>query len=294
MINRQETAQQINWDLSKFQSKVKSKLKSLLLKSLYTLGFKKITPFHFYENGWFSEQLGFENAKKFFELECLYHKWIVNEKNPEIREKFYIAFNTAIDRFREIYLPEVDNYGFNSGHILQNKNLFYDKKVIDFGCGYGASTELISQLANFVYGVDCSPICIDKALSSFGHIKNINFQLVKGMRLPYEEGTVDAIYSSDVIEHLHVDDALYHLKEARRVLKSEGTYLLYTPGRNSGPHDITGYFWPKGYGIPSCGSHIKEFTFEELASLFQQAGFSDVIMPDPRADVLVIAKATRK
>ncbi|MBW2480385.1 MAG: class I SAM-dependent methyltransferase [Deltaproteobacteria bacterium] len=273
-------------------SRIKLRLIGALFKSLYVFGFRGVTPFYFNNSLALSKMLGFTNAKNLFKLERVYHELIVGEKNQAIREKLYIAFNIALDHFRGAYFQDKLDWGFNKKYILENKNLFLNKTVLDFGCGYGLSTELLGKFAKFVYGLDCSQVCIDNAIERIGHIDNISFQLTNGMRLPYEEATIDAIYSNDVIEHLHVDDVLFHLKEAHRVLKPDGVYLIFTPDRNKGPHDITGYFWPMGCGIPPLGAHINEFSFEDLSSLLKQAGFSDCIIPEPRIDVLLVAKKT--
>ena len=99
----------------------------------------------------------------------------------------------------------------------------------------------------------------------------------------------DCIYSNDFLEHLHPDDARLHLAEAFRVLKNGGYCLCYTPGRGSGPHDITKAFYPQGFGFPSRGSHLKEYTFDELTSVASSVGFI-VEFPDNKADILALLR----
>lgn len=47
-------------------------------------------------------------------------------------------------------------------------------------------------------------------------------------QLPYEDGTVDLVYSEHFIEHLTVDEGLFVLKECRRVLKPGGVLRVAT------------------------------------------------------------------
>lgn len=47
--------------------------------------------------------------------------------------------------------------------------------------------------------------------------------------LPFDDGTVDAIYASHVLEHLYREDALRLLAECMRVLKPEGVIRLVLP-----------------------------------------------------------------
>lgn len=48
-------------------------------------------------------------------------------------------------------------------------------------------------------------------------------------RIPHDSGTVDAIYSSHMIEHLVRDDAWAFLLECHRVLRSGGRLRLVVP-----------------------------------------------------------------
>jgi len=47
--------------------------------------------------------------------------------------------------------------------------------------------------------------------------------------LPFENNTIDFIYSEHLIEHLTVQDGLALMKECRRILKPEGVIRIATP-----------------------------------------------------------------
>ncbi|CAA9217761.1 MAG: hypothetical protein AVDCRST_MAG93-305, partial [uncultured Chloroflexia bacterium] len=49
------------------------------------------------------------------------------------------------------------------------------------------------------------------------------------MRLHYEDGTVDILYSSHMLEHLDRDSARRFLHEAYRVLKPGGAIRIVVP-----------------------------------------------------------------
>jgi SAM-dependent methyltransferase len=82
---------------------------------------------------------------------------------------------------------------------------------------------------------------------------------------------VDLMYSNDVVEHLHPDDLLDHLRAVHGALAPGGRYLCVTPNRLSGPHDISRHFvsTPQGF-------HLREYTSSELAAAMRAAGFSRV------------------
>lgn len=99
--------------------------------------------------------------------------------------------------------------------------------------------------------------------------KNITTLLSPTGSIPLPNESVDIVYSNQVLEHLHPEDALEQLKDVYRVLKKSGVYVCMTPNRLSGPHDISKYF-----DSVATGLHLKEYTVRELTKLFRQAGFS--------------------
>ena len=78
-----------------------------------------------------------------------------------------------------------------------------------------------------IVGIDGSPCAInlaikrDKTLPVFKH--DIR------QTLPFEESSFSAVICHQVIEHLTHDSAIMLLNECYRVLRPEGTLLLYSP-----------------------------------------------------------------
>jgi ubiquinone/menaquinone biosynthesis C-methylase UbiE len=100
-----------------------------------------------------------------------------------------------------------------------------------------------------------------------------NFELVisDGSNIPIADNSVDVVYSHQVMEHLHPDDALEQLINIYRVLVSGGVYICITPNRLSGPHDISWHF-----DAIATGLHLKEYTVTELYDLFRKVQFSKI------------------
>lgn len=118
-----------------------------------------------------------------------------------------------------------------------------------------------------------------------------NFQFIKtaGVAVPLPTESIDFIYSNQVIEHLHPDDAIEQARELYRVLKPGGRYLCRTPSRLTGPHDVSRYF-----DAIAVGTHMKEYTYRELNRIFSAAGFTDIkVLIAPRAfDLFVMPRST--
>jgi SAM-dependent methyltransferase len=97
------------------------------------------------------------------------------------------------------------------------------------------------------------------------------FRVFDGFDLGLPPGSIDLVYSNDVVEHLHPDDMLDHAREVREILRPGGKYVCVTPNRLSGPHDVSKHFaeTPQGF-------HLREYSATELAAALRQAGFSRV------------------
>lgn len=92
-------------------------------------------------------------------------------------------------------------------------------KILDIGCGDAVFSKLMPEFE--WYGVD---INIEKAAHLGDKAKS---QDLMKPPYPYESGTFDAIVCSEVLEHLW-DLRVVH-KEAKRLLKREGVYVISTP-----------------------------------------------------------------
>lgn len=99
-----------------------------------------------------------------------------------------------------------------------------------------------------------------------------NFELViyDGYQLDaIPDGSVDVIFSDQLIEHFHPDDTRLHFELAHRLLKDGGIYVFRTPHILKGPHDVSMYF----SDVPEC-FHLKEWTYREIRKLLLEIGYS--------------------
>lgn len=86
------------------------------------------------------------------------------------------------------------------------------------------------------------------------------------------KGSYDCVISTQVIEHMHPDDVLTHLKEARELLKPGGRYLFDTPHPSCGPHDLSHVFNLER----ACYMHLREYTWLEMRNMLRAAGYSRI------------------
>ena len=106
------------------------------------------------------------------------------------------------------------------------------KKVLDYGCGSGYGTALISQGCQQITGIDVSAEAIAHAQSHF-NAANLSYLQVRPAEeqpLPFTDASFDVILSFQVIEH--VADVSIYLAEIERLLAPGGTAILSTPDRS--------------------------------------------------------------
>lgn len=164
----------------------------------------------------------------------------------------------------EHYLIYENDYISKEEHVLHMVHTFAyvqacklakNKTVLDLGCNSGYGTYMLSEVCDKVYGVDVSAQAIESANRDFGKF-DIDFKLVDGITLPFEDNSFDLIVSFQVIEHI-VDYDIY-IGEIKRVLAPEGIVLFATPN----------CFLRLDPGMqPWNKFHVKEFNYSDLGSL---------------------------
>lgn len=145
-------------------------------------------------------------------------------------------------------------------------DLVKNKKVLDAACGEGYGTNLISQHAQFVWGIDISEDSIDWANKAY-HSKNIEFKVSDIQTLPIPDQSVDVVVSFETIEHVDEKAQEKFLNEIRRVLQPDGILIMSTPDKRL-YSDIVGF---------TNTFHIKEF-YENEFQLFLQSKFKNTYM----------------
>lgn len=163
-----------------------------------------------------------------------------------------------------------DDTAYQEKRALQKMRLvnrFVDAQTVflEVGCGDGSFSRCVARFVRTLYALDVSLEIVQKEKFA----DNISFILSDdGVSIPLEDTSVDVVYSNQLMEHLHPDDALEQLRSIARVLSDTGVYICLTPNAISGPHDISQYFSDVAEGF-----HLKEYSWKELKALLQSVGF---------------------
>jgi SAM-dependent methyltransferase len=135
---------------------------------------------------------------------------------------------------------------------------------VEIGCGDAALSIAVAQKGYTAIGIDVTRELIPREDRS-----NFRFVQTDGTTLDLPSSSADIVYSNQLMEHLHPEDAYQQLAEIRRILKPGGTYVCVTPSRLTGPHDISRYF-----DVVATGFHIQEYDYGSLKHAFFRAGFA--------------------
>jgi SAM-dependent methyltransferase len=97
--------------------------------------------------------------------------------------------------------------------------------ILDFGCGWGGETLWLAERVRTVSGVDVDRNAILQATTAArnSNAKNYRFEWSEDGRLPFAEGSFDAVLSTDTFEHVMDLDLAF--REIARVLKPGGRLL---------------------------------------------------------------------
>ncbi|MEQ1946194.1 MAG: class I SAM-dependent methyltransferase [Bryobacteraceae bacterium] len=136
--------------------------------------------------------------------------------------------------------------------------------VLDIGSGTGYGTAELAQEGHSAQGIDVSPDAIAYAQSNYP-LTNVKYYEASATNIPIADSSFDLITAFEVIEHL--DDYRALLKEARRLLRHAGLFLVSTPNK---------LYYTESRGTEGPNPyHTHEFTYEEfqaaLAEYFPHA-----------------------
>jgi ubiquinone/menaquinone biosynthesis C-methylase UbiE len=146
--------------------------------------------------------------------------------------------------------------------------------VLDVGCGLGANLEHLANLGvNTITGIDISYHQIESTKTIFNEyhpsiFKSLCFVTADAAKMPFSDGSFDALVSADTFEHL--DDLKATLQECARVLKPGGFLYGYFPPFYApwGAHMLN---WIK---VPWCQVFFSEKTILNVARKLERSGAS--------------------
>ncbi|MGH7527642.1 MAG: class I SAM-dependent methyltransferase, partial [Gemmatimonadales bacterium] len=118
------------------------------------------------------------------------------------------------------------NFGANLLFLERTGLLSRGHRILEIGSGHGRMLHHLFSNGFDVRGVEVSAGVIATGKRVYG---DLPYTLATGADLPFDDNAFDVVLSFDVFEHIPDSDG--HLREAARVLKPRGHYLLQTPNK---------------------------------------------------------------
>lgn len=134
------------------------------------------------------------------------------------------AFFEEVERFRYEQQPFMRS-------LMEFEN-FRGKKLLEIGCGLGTDLLQFARGGAIVTGVDLTQASIDLVKRCFEIYElPVETRVADAERLPFADGTFDAVYSFGVLHH--TPDTPQSIREAYRVLKPGGRAIIMLYHRRS-------------------------------------------------------------
>jgi SAM-dependent methyltransferase len=163
------------------------------------------------------------------------------------------------------------------------------ERVLDLGSGGGEFTAALAASGAIAVGAEVASAAIERARKRH---PSLEFTLVPiDGPLPFDDGSFDAVWASEVIEH--VADTARWLSEVRRVLAPRGKVLLTTPSHGRLRVALAGM---EHVSAP-LGDHLHLYTRRSLAEVLREFGFAQVsvraVAGPPLLRRLLLARGVR-
>lgn len=204
-------------------------------------------------------------------------------KNPDYRENPQMddkeQWLTNIQLFQKngvlLWKPTRMMYTFIKDYCMEKiqKHPQYPKfiwkpKIVDVGCGSGVGSNVLSQEADFVWGIDKNANSIKFAKEAFTRVKNgvyyssqLTYDNIDIMEDDRETMKFDVVVAIEIIEH--VENAKSFIERLIKKFDSRRPedpteYFISTPNRNNKSINDSG---------PTNPYHVREWTSSEFYDL---------------------------
>jgi ubiquinone/menaquinone biosynthesis C-methylase UbiE len=169
--------------------------------------------------------------------------------------------------------PESAFHRYRVRKVLELAGPVAGRRAVDLGCGWGTISFALAREAQEVVGVDFAKTAIDLCRERLreGAAENLRFLQADAADTGLSAGAWDLVVAADLVEHLTPEDTRAVYREAHRLLRPGGRFVLWTPD--------PGHFLERlrRLGILKADpTHIDYKTMERAVREVEEAGFAIV------------------
>ena len=201
-----------------------------------------------------------EDRRHNFELERALAARLRAASAPERRSLYSEVYDAYFREARNVEHTIDDAREIARQVRLATRFLPKEGRYLEIGAGTCRVAAQIAKSAKVVYAVEVSAEIVPPDA-------RVEVVISDGVTIPVASESVDLVFSNQLMEHLHPDDASEQVRNIHAVLVDGGKYVCITPNRLTGPHDVSKYFTDGAVGF-----HLHEYTIGELRALFLSRG----------------------
>jgi SAM-dependent methyltransferase len=162
------------------------------------------------------------------------------------------------------------------------------ERVLDLGCGAGRFVAALREAGADAVGVELADGALERARRN---VPGADLRaLAPDGAIPLEDGSVDLVWCSEVLEH--VPDTAGLLSEARRVLATGGRLLVTTPSHDLPRRALIALARFDAHFDP-LGQHVRFYSRRSLARVLDAFAFEDVQVRARRGMLVARARKAR-
>ncbi len=177
----------------------------------------------------------------------------------------------------DYYRPLLEGYLKKDRFTLYRQRMVFEiyspgkgERVLDLGCGVGTFTLELASRGVDVVGLDYADesIRICRKLAEELKLK-AEFQLADVADTKLESDSFDAVIAADLTEHLYPEVFKMFVKEARRLLRTGGKLIVWTPN----PGHVFEFLKMRNIIFKRDEGHVGYKTLDELTHDLVREGF---------------------
>lgn len=192
---------------------------------------------------------------------------LLNNITDQIQSNLTSNFHVRANYLYSLCLPE----------IMKAKN---KKDYLDMGCGYGINSEVFGERFENLFCSDLSKMNLVKCQEYMKRVNGVFFTSADAQSLPFKNECFDMVTAFSLIEHVPHQEKM--VKEAMRILKKKGIFIMQFPNKNFFMELHTGF--PLYCLIPDIARPwiLKKLKYTDLL---------DINLPDPEQIKKMVLKA---
>ena len=143
-------------------------------------------------------------------------------------------------------------------------------RAVDLGCGWGTISFALAGAAEFVVGIDFASASLHVCTSrhNLAYHPKLAFLQSDARQTGLRSGAWDLVVAADLVEHLYPQDTDEVYREAWRLLRPGGRFVVWTP---SPTHVLE--FFRRCRVLPPDPTHVDYKTLGRLRTGLEDCGF---------------------